>query len=104
MTAEAAPGSAAIESVVLVREPAPALVVVGSGAVPSSIELAGPRLRLPAELTAGPPGRGNAGGAGGEEGWKATIPLLAGRWGGPELPPPSGSYLLHRADAPAPEP
>lgn len=60
--------------------PGPALEIAGTGAVPESFELAGPRLRMPGTIEQG------------ADGWRATVPLRASRWGGPALPPPSGAY------------
>lgn len=93
MTARASQGTAAIESVTLVSDPVPALQIRGSGAPPRAIELAGSRLRLPGRIAGG----------GSSTGWRATVPLLASRWGGPEVPPPSGTYRLRLADAPGPD-
>jgi CDP-glycerol glycerophosphotransferase (TagB/SpsB family) len=70
----------AIEAIELVA--GPALDLRGAGAAPASLELVGARLRMPGTTSA----------AG--SGWRATVPLLASRWGGPELAPPSGSYRL----------
>ncbi|QKJ19148.1 CDP-glycerol glycerophosphotransferase family protein [Microbacterium hominis] len=58
------------------------LVVTGEGTPPASIDLVGPRARVSAE----PAAEG--------DGWRATVPLRAARWGGPELPLPSGTYDL----------
>ncbi|MEO9104665.1 MAG: CDP-glycerol glycerophosphotransferase family protein, partial [Terrimesophilobacter sp.] len=60
----------------------PKLDVRGTGDVPESFELVGPRLRVTGTIEAL------------AEGWQATVPLLARRWGGEFLPPPSGSYRL----------
>ena len=64
-----------------------ALVLSGEGARPASVELVGRR----ASVTASMSGRGKT--------WKAVIPLRAERWGGPELPLPSGTYDLRVAAA-----
>lgn len=56
------------------------LVLSGEGPRPTSVELVGRRARVQATLT----GRGKT--------WRAVLPLRARRWGGPELPLPSGSY------------
>lgn len=61
---------------------APTLVVTGPAPAPTSLELVGPRLRIPGTVTT----HANE--------WRGTVPLLASRWGGKELPPPSGSYRL----------
>ncbi|MET0811522.1 MAG: CDP-glycerol glycerophosphotransferase family protein [Microbacterium sp.] len=60
----------------------PALVLSGTGARPTAVALIGPRARVEASLT----GRGKT--------WRAVLPLRAARWGGPELPLPTGSYRL----------
>lgn len=57
-----------------------ALVLSGEGPRPASVELVGRRARVGAALT----GRGKT--------WRAVLPLRAVRWGGPELPLPSGDY------------
>ena len=59
-----------------------ALIVAGDGARPTGAVLEGPRARVSAVLT----GRGKT--------WKATFPLRAARFGGSELPLPSGEYTL----------
>ncbi|WP_169582199.1 MULTISPECIES: CDP-glycerol glycerophosphotransferase family protein [Microbacterium] len=59
-----------------------ALVLTGEGPRPASVELVGRRARVSASVS----GRGKT--------WKAAIPLRAERWGGPELPLPSGTYDL----------
>lgn len=61
----------------------PVLDVRGPGSTPDSLELVGARLRMPGTVSSA-----------GESGWRATVPLRASRWGGPELAPPSGSYRL----------
>lgn len=61
---------------------APQLVLVGSGARPLEVTLEGRRARVVARLT----GRGTT--------WTARLPLRAARWGGPELPLPSGEYRV----------
>lgn len=60
----------------------PVLRVSGTGPAPESIELVGPRLRIVGTVE---PHSG---------GWSAMVPLLASRWGGPQLPPPSGRYQI----------
>jgi CDP-glycerol glycerophosphotransferase len=60
----------------------PALVLEGSGRLPAELTLVGSRRRLRATVTTT------------DEGWRATIPLVAARWGGPALPPPSGRYRV----------
>lgn len=94
MSAAAPAAALAIEAIALVD--GPALELRGAGAAPGSIELVGARLRMPGTVTTGP-GRTEADGTG----WQATVPLLASRWGGPELPPPSGSYRLVAGDGEA---
>ncbi|MFE7845234.1 CDP-glycerol glycerophosphotransferase family protein [Microbacterium sp. NPDC057407] len=59
-----------------------ALVLSGEGARPAAVELVGRRARVAATLS----GRGKT--------WRAVLPLRAVRWGGPELPLPSGDYEL----------
>lgn len=68
-----------------IDDTAQALVIAGTGQRPESAELAGPRARVQARLT------------GGGKTWKATFALRASRWGGPELPLPSGEYELRIA-------
>jgi CDP-glycerol glycerophosphotransferase len=62
------------------------LILTGPGTPPSQLILVGARRRLPATVETVP------------QGWRATIPLLASRWDGPALPPPSGRYRLKDAD------
>lgn len=72
-----------------------ALVLTGGGPRPASVELVGSRARVSAAIT----GRGKT--------WRAVLPLRAARWGGPELPLPTGDYALvieTAADAPTIEP
>ncbi|TDN92531.1 CDP-glycerol glycerophosphotransferase family protein [Microbacterium sp. BK668] len=76
-------------------EPGAALVLSGEGPRPASVELVGARARVTGSVT----GRGKT--------WRAVLPLRAARWGGPELPLPTGDYALvveTAADAPAIEP
>lgn len=72
----------AVASAVFDTEGDPQIVVSGTGARPRSVTAEGARARVEATLT----GRGKT--------WKARIPLLASRWGGPLLPLPSGSYRV----------
>lgn len=68
----------------------PALVLSGEGERPESVEIVGARARVSARVT----GRGKT--------WRATLPLRAARWGGPELPLPSGAYevrIAHQGSA-----
>jgi CDP-glycerol glycerophosphotransferase len=58
------------------------LTVSGAGPRPSSVELVGPRARVAGRVT----GRGKT--------WNAELPLRASRWGGAELPLPTGGYEL----------
>lgn len=58
------------------------LEISGSGPRPAAVELIGRRARVTARLH----GRGRS--------WRATLPLRAARWGGPELPLPTGEYRL----------
>ena len=63
------------------------LVVAGEGPRPARAELVGARARVTARMT----GRGTT--------WKARFPLVASRWGGKELPLPSGEYRIDIAGA-----
>lgn len=65
-----------------IDETAQTLVVAGAGARPATARLVGPRARVDARIT------------GGGKTWKARFALAASRWGGPELPLPSGRYVL----------
>ncbi|WP_029144478.1 CDP-glycerol glycerophosphotransferase family protein [Microbacterium luticocti] len=64
-------------------QPAPALVLTGTGARPAAVRLEGPRAHTVARLR----GRGRT--------WTAVVPLQASRWGGPLLPVPTGAYRVH---------
>lgn len=68
----------------------PALVLSGEGPRPASVELVGARARVKAEAS-GLTGRGKT--------WRAVLPLRASRWGGPELPLPSGAYEVRATGA-----
>lgn len=68
-----------------IDDAAEALIIAGTGQRPASAELVGPRAHVSARLT------------GGGKSWKATFPLQASRWGGAELPLPSGEYELRIA-------
>ena len=70
-----------------IDEAAETLVIAGAGQRPTTAELIGPRARVDARVT------------GGGKTWKATFPLRASRWGGPELPLPTGDYELRIAGA-----
>jgi CDP-glycerol glycerophosphotransferase len=70
-----------VDSVAVVPDAAPSLVLSGSG-VPASGSLHGPRLVIEGVVTV----------SGGR--WTATFPLLASRWHGALLPAPSGTYSL----------
>ena len=59
-----------------------ALLLSGSGTPPTLVELTGARARVTATVSAD------------DNSWRATMPLRASRWGGPELPLPSGDYVL----------
>lgn len=61
------------------------LIIAGDGAKPAGAVLAGPRARVSARIT------------GGGKTWKASFPLRVSRWGGAELPLPSGPYDLEIA-------
>ncbi len=65
-----------------IDETAQILVMAGTGARPATARLVGPRARVDARIT------------GGGKTWKARFALAASRWGGPELPLPSGRYAL----------
>lgn len=65
-----------------IDETAETLVIAGTGERPGSAELVGPRARVSARIT------------GGGKTWKATFPLRASRWGGAELPLPTGGYEI----------
>ncbi|MBP2437794.1 CDP-glycerol glycerophosphotransferase family protein [Microbacterium amylolyticum] len=58
------------------------LILSGTGERPGAAALVGARARSEARLT----GRGKT--------WKARFPLHVSRWGGPELPLPSGEYHI----------
>ena len=60
----------------------PELVVSGDGARPERGTLVGPRAQVTADI------RGDG------EAWEARFRLTAARWGGPELPLPSGTYRI----------
>ncbi|MCR2793082.1 CDP-glycerol glycerophosphotransferase family protein [Microbacterium sp. zg.Y625] len=64
----------------LIAEDAATLELSGTGPRPERAELIGPRARVTARLT----GRGAT--------WRAVFRLQASRWGGPELPLPTGRY------------
>ncbi|HWK77210.1 CDP-glycerol glycerophosphotransferase family protein [Microbacterium sp.] len=65
-----------------IDEQAERLIIAGVGPRPASAVLAGARARVDGVIT------------GGGKTWKAAFPLRASRWGGEELPLPSGSYRL----------
>ncbi|UNK69747.1 CDP-glycerol glycerophosphotransferase family protein [Microbacterium sp. H1-D42] len=65
-----------------IDEQTQSLIIAGTGQRPASAALEGPRARVAAKVT------------GGGKTWKATFPLRAARWGGAELPLPSGEYGL----------
>lgn len=64
-----------------------ALVLSGEGPGPEAVELVGPRAHVAASIERSGPS------------WEATLQLRAARWGGPELPLPTGEYSL-RFDPP----
>lgn len=64
-----------------------ALVLTGTGARPSAVEVVGARARTTGRLT------------GGGRTWRAVVPLRAARWGGPALPLPTGTYTVTVTDA-----
>lgn len=65
-----------------IDEQTESLIIAGTGRKPAAATLAGARARVDAKIT------------GGGKTWKATLPLRASRWGGQELPLPSGDYEL----------
>ncbi|MDW4573009.1 CDP-glycerol glycerophosphotransferase family protein [Microbacterium sp. M3] len=65
----------------------PALVLSGEGQRPATVELVGARARVTARIT------------GGGKTWRAVLALRAARWGGTELPLPSGAYEVRVTDA-----
>ncbi|GAB3600989.1 CDP-glycerol glycerophosphotransferase family protein [Microbacterium tumbae] len=71
---------------VVIDEQHGALIVAGDGPRPAFAVLEGPRARVTAKAT------------GGGKTWKAAFPLRLSRFGGPELPLPSGEYLLRIGD------
>ncbi|MDQ4214087.1 CDP-glycerol glycerophosphotransferase family protein [Microbacterium sp. ASV81] len=58
------------------------LLIAGEGSAPAEILLAGPRASVSGSAISA------------ADGWTAAIPLRAARWGGAELPLPSGDYAL----------
>ena len=81
-------GTVTVDTITLISGASPSLELHGTGPAPGALELVGSRLRLPASID----GAGDTDAAG--DGWHATIPLLASRWAGPLLAPPSGNYRL----------
>lgn len=70
-------------TITLIDDPAsPAMEISGTGSAPRTVTLEGSRLTLAAEISA----RSGK--------WVARVPLLASRWGGSPLAPPSGSYRI----------
>ncbi|GAA4490757.1 CDP-glycerol glycerophosphotransferase family protein [Microbacterium panaciterrae] len=67
---------------VRVDEAQQSLLIAGSGPAPVSVELLGSRAAAYGAAVDG------------VEGWTAIVPLHVSRWGGPELPLPSGDYVL----------
>jgi CDP-glycerol glycerophosphotransferase len=65
-----------------IDEQAERLIIAGDGPRPASAELTGSRARVDGVIT------------GGGKTWTATFPLRASRWGGDELPLPSGPYRV----------
>jgi CDP-glycerol glycerophosphotransferase len=65
-----------------VGAPHPALILGGIGDVPAGATLRGRRARTSGTVSVT------------AEGWEITLPLVASRWGGPELPLPAGEYTL----------
>lgn len=64
----------------LIADDGATLELSGAGARPERAELVGPRARVSGEIT------------GADAQWHAVFALRAARWGGPELPLPSGDY------------
>jgi CDP-glycerol glycerophosphotransferase len=79
----------AIETVDLSEAASPVLTLTGTtrDRPPAEVLLAGPRRQLPGSLSV----KGKS--------WTATIPLLTSRFGGPDLPPPTGRYRVRLIDA-----
>jgi CDP-glycerol glycerophosphotransferase len=69
-----------------IDEAAETLIIAGAGQRPAAADLIGPRARVEGRIT------------GGGKTWKASFPLRAARWGGPELPLPAGEYEIRVAD------
>ncbi|MBS1699401.1 MAG: CDP-glycerol glycerophosphotransferase family protein [Actinobacteria bacterium] len=69
---------------VRVDEEQQALLIDGAGSAPAAVELIGRRAVATARVAA----------AGADGQWDAVLPLRAARWGGAELPLPSGDYAL----------
>ncbi len=86
MTTASSSRTLTIDSIALVE--GPTLEIRGPGAAPDSFELVGARLRMPGSITELTQTTAQ------DPGWRATVSLRASRWGGPVLPPPSGSYRL----------
>lgn len=82
MSAQPANTELSVDRVTLTSGATPSLEFEGTGAAPERLELVGSRLRLSATVTAN------------GEGWRATMALLASRWGSAALAPPSGTYRL----------
>ncbi|HLS93490.1 MAG TPA: CDP-glycerol glycerophosphotransferase family protein [Microbacterium sp.] len=72
-------------TVVGIEQGGAVLTIAGEGERPERAELVGARARVVARLS----GRGAT--------WKARFPLHASRWGGAELPLPSGEYRIEIA-------
>lgn len=66
-----------------IDEQTESLIIAGTGPKPATATLDGARAHVNARIT------------GGGKNWKATFPLRAARWGGAELPLPTGDYELH---------
>lgn len=65
-----------------IDEAAETLIISGTGTRPHDATLTGPRARVQARVS------------GGGKTWKAAFPLRSSRWGGADLPLPSGAYEL----------
>jgi CDP-glycerol glycerophosphotransferase len=91
MTPGSPPLTLSVDSLTLAGDTEPRLELSGSivdaAATPTAAHLVGHRLQLDAAVVL----TGSV--------WSCSIPLLASRWGGPRLAPPSGEYRLELTDA-----
>ncbi len=72
----------------------PSLRFSGTGIRPNSIELRSSSFSLVGRVEKGPPASKQSSKSGSEDSWSTVVPLITSRWGGPELPPPSGRYRV----------